>query len=181
MIVYTLSFFLTHIQPYTIPTSIRNKTSKSLVIQLNVLKNGKICAILNRREHLTMTVVDKIINTLKQHGIIIQRYDSITSNSIYLKLDYGVLKSIRISDHPSKKHLHYRYNLQRDLITSRYDKRTKRFFYPTADVDRMLQQILSDRNDKKQRFGANYDRYMMENIRDNGHKQGFWSESQIIS
>jgi len=128
-----------------------------------------------------MSIIDMIINTLKQHGIVIQRYNSITSNSVYLKLDYGVLKSIRISDHPSKKHLHYRYNLQRDLSKNRYDKATKRFFYPVSDVDKMIQQILSDRNDKKKRFGANYERYMMENIRDNGHKKGFWSDAEIIT
>ena len=44
---------------------------------------------------------------LLEKGFIVQRYDSVTTNSIYLKLDYGMCNSIRISDHKGKKHLSY--------------------------------------------------------------------------
>lgn len=91
-----------------------------------------------------------------------------------------MLKTIRISDHDSKEHLHYRYNLQHDLTKRRYDKNTMQFFYPTRDVNLMLRQILKDRDDKKKRFGSKYEVYMMENIRDNAHKKGFWSDSTIV-
>ncbi|MBM7715323.1 hypothetical protein JOC94_002310 [Bacillus thermophilus] len=46
---------------------------------------------------------DYIIARLKKKGIVIQRYDSYSTNSIYLKLDYGVSNSVRISDHKGKK------------------------------------------------------------------------------
>lgn len=127
-----------------------------------------------------IAVVYTIINTLKRHGIVIQRYDDVTTNSLYLKLDYGVLKSIRISDHDSKDPLHCLYNLQHDLRKRYYDKQTKRFFYPTRDAHLMLRQILKDHNDKKRRFGAKYKVYMTENSKDNAHKKGFWSNSTIV-
>ena len=34
--------------------------------------------------------------------VIIHRYDAYSTNSIYLKFDYRVAKSLRISDHPGK-------------------------------------------------------------------------------
>ena len=52
---------------------------------------------------------------LLEKGFIVQRYDSVTTNSIYLKLDYGMCNSIRISDHKGKKHLSYMYNLRSDI------------------------------------------------------------------
>ena len=137
---------------------------------------------MNRTQRTTMInrAAQQVIDELKSHGIIIQRYDSVISNSIYIKLDYGVLKSIRIGDHPSKKHLHYRYNLQTDLTNNRYDQSQQRFFYPIHDIQSMIRQILSDRSDKKSRYGNQYDAYMMQNIQQNGQKKGFWSESKIV-
>ncbi|WP_169911346.1 hypothetical protein [Evansella clarkii] len=128
----------------------------------------------------TQHIADAIIRELKSHGVIIQRYDSLSSRSIYLKLDYGVSKSVRISDHKGKKHLNYRYNIQTDIQTYRYDRQTKRFFYPADDIQGLLRQILKDREDKKIRYGNNYNVFMMQNIEANGHKNGFWADSHIV-
>lgn len=129
----------------------------------------------------TKTIVDTLIKHLKDEGIHLQYYKSLTSNSHYLKLDYGVLKTIRISDHQSKKHLKYRYNIQSNLQRNRYDKASKRFFYPFSDLDKMIEQILSDRNDKITSYGVDkYMHFMNENIKDNRHKFGFWKDSKII-
>ena len=56
-------------------------------------------------------IAEMLCRNLISEGFIIQRYDAYSSNSIYLKLDYGVCNSIRISDHPGKKYLKYRYNI----------------------------------------------------------------------
>ena len=47
-------------------------------------------------------------------GFIVHRYNSITTNSIYLKLDFGVCCGIRIADHNGKKKYHYRFNVVKD-------------------------------------------------------------------
>lgn len=57
------------------------------------------------------SIADSLTHTLSQAGFTIQRYDASTTDSIYLKLDYGVGNSIRISNHTGKKHLNYRYNI----------------------------------------------------------------------
>lgn len=126
-----------------------------------------------------MPPVDQIIRTLKQNGITVQRYNA-DSRSVYLKLDYGVLNSIRISDHEGRAKLNYRYNLRSDIQVSRYDKATKRFFFPATDVSGLLRQILSDHNDRRTRYGDEYESYMQSNLADNGHKRGFWSTAQVV-
>lgn len=39
--------------------------------------------------------------------VLIHRYDAYSTNSVYLKFDYGVANSLRIADHAGKKHLAY--------------------------------------------------------------------------
>lgn len=56
-------------------------------------------------------IANKIQSKLLDKGFIIHRYNAYSTKSIYLKLDYGVGNSIRISDHIGKGHLQYRYNV----------------------------------------------------------------------
>ena len=57
----------------------------------------------------------KIINYLSNLGISIHIYHAFSTNSIYIKLDYGVLGSIRISDHDGKERYKYKYNVRTDI------------------------------------------------------------------
>lgn len=124
---------------------------------------------------------DYIIKTLKENNIVIQRYDAKHTNSVYLKMDYGVLLSLRISDHPGKPKLKYRYNLQSQIKKFRYDRAAKQFFYPINQADRLLEQILKDHQDKLTRYGEEqYEKYMESNLKENGHKRGFWKQAKII-
>ena len=53
--------------------------------------------------------------------VVIHRYDAYSTNSVYLKFDYGVGNSLRISDHKGKKHLAYRFNIILDLREPKND------------------------------------------------------------
>lgn len=46
----------------------------------------------------------------------IHRYDAYSTNSVYLKFDYGLGNSLRISDHHGKERLNYRFNILLDLV-----------------------------------------------------------------
>ena len=52
-----------------------------------------------------------LIDELSKFQFVIHRYDAVTTNSIYLKLDFGVCCGIRIADHSGKKKYHYRFNI----------------------------------------------------------------------
>lgn len=58
----------------------------------------------------TKEIADYIGEALKGK-LIIHRYDAFSTNSIYLKFDYGVANSLRISDHSGYDYLSYRYNI----------------------------------------------------------------------
>lgn len=55
-------------------------------------------------------VANQIENQLLNAGAIVHRYDA-QSGSVYLKIDYGVGYSIRISNHRTKKDLNYKFNI----------------------------------------------------------------------
>lgn len=128
-------------------------------------------------------LVNELIRKLKSAGISILRYDAYSTNSIYLKLDFGVCNSIRISDHKGKKHLKYRYNLIQGLDQSYKDMdKFIRYYYADKDLFYMIDRIISDRDSKLAKYGyKNYVKYMEENKRNHkDDKNGFWSQARLI-
>lgn len=120
-----------------------------------------------------------LVKCLKEEEFIIQRYDSYSTNSIYLKLDYGVCNSIRISDHRGKKHLQYRYNVlknQKSIYRGKSPQGWDRNYYGFQDIETLLQDILKDRDNKISRWGDRYAKYMEKNKNQEKDKPGFWSQ-----
>lgn len=103
--------------------------------------------MINRKLH---NLAEHVINKL--YGkVIIHRYDAYSTNSIYLKFDYGVANSLRISDHPGKQHLKYRFNLMNDQAKPKYTIINENFpmhFYPPEDIDQMIADILQAKEEK---------------------------------
>ena len=127
-------------------------------------------------------LADTLVNALKKEGIVIQRYDSYSSNSIYLKLDYGVAYSIRISDHPGKQYLRYRYNIGTDIAEySEYLGEVTRYFYNISDYDKLLDRILLERSKKLEEYGENtYKKFMLLDRNSNKNKKGFWAQARLV-
>lgn len=123
-----------------------------------------------------------IIKKLKELGVVIHRYNAYSTNSIYLKLDYGVCNSIRISDHAGKQHLSYRYNIGTDLtLGTRIHNGYKQYFYPMYEVDLMLEMIKQDRQAKIDKYGMDkYEYYMVINKQESQDKKGFWQGCKLI-
>lgn len=86
--------------------------------------------------------------------MIIHRYDAFSTNSIYLKFDYGVGNSLRISDHNGYEYLSYRYNIVLGIkekyvdATGKYPKE----FYPADKVDEVIARIISCKEEKVKRY-----------------------------
>lgn len=127
-------------------------------------------------------LADIIIFRLHSEGIHILRYDAYSTNSIYLKLDYGVCNSIRISDHKGKKHLKYRYNIGTDINNKHTtDDGYQRYFYPADRYEDLLKDIIDDRNWKIKKYGnEGYRSYMRDNIATKADTRGFWQEARIV-
>ena len=128
-------------------------------------------------------LADSIANKLAGEGFIVQRYDSHTTDSIYLKLDYGVCNFIRISSHVGKKHLKYRYNIGPHIDEScAVRDKYVRFYYPADKMEDMIAKIIEDREFKLSRYGCeSYAEYMLKNKNDKAGSSGFWREAVLLN
>lgn len=105
-----------------------------------------------------------ITETCRKQEIIVHRYDSSTSSSVYLKFDYGLAHSLRISDHRGIERYHYRFNLIKGLhkpIKIRYKNENYSFYYPFKDIYACLNDILSEREKVIKKYGDLHD-YLTE-------------------
>jgi hypothetical protein len=125
----------------------------------------------------------RIIQVLKREGVIIQRYDAYSSNSIYLKLDYGACHTIRISDHLGKKHLKYKYNLLSNLDEFKVKKGPPvQYFHPMSDIDIMIGNILAYRESLISRNHGMFiygQHVKLQKLR-NENNSGFWQQAVIV-
>lgn len=128
-------------------------------------------------------LAERVIGKLK-NKVVIHRYDAHSTNSIYLKFDYGVANSLRISDHPGKKHLRYRFNLITEQAgTPHYIVMNGEFpmhFYPPEEIDRLVNDILDAKEDKA-KYYTSYDAVMKKAAADSRNEQkGFWAGARKI-
>lgn len=128
-------------------------------------------------------LADRIAERLIAEGFIVQRYNAYTTSSIYLKLDYGVCNSIRISDHPGKKYLKYRYNIGPFVDKFREEKdKYPRLYYRADRFKNMIDRIIKDKDAKITRYGSeSYAEFMLKNKRDNANSPGFWSKAVLLN
>lgn len=125
---------------------------------------------------------DLIIQRALDKGIIIHRYDAVTSKSIYIKFDYGVANSLRISDHDGYGHLKYRFN----LLDTRRGKKVindthPRFYYGMDAIDILLRDIMQSRNDKMKSFGDKYYTMMAKDrVKQRKGATKFWRGAKLI-
>lgn len=91
-----------------------------------------------------------------RRGIIVHRYDAMRTNSVYLKFDYGVAHSLRISDHRGIEKYHYRFNLIKGtpkIITVRYRNKNYSIYYPFKEIYKCLEDILKNRENVIEKYG----------------------------
>lgn len=103
-----------------------------------------------------ISVTEFIINRLKKAGFMIQRYNSVTSKSIYLLLDFGVCNSIRISDHKAKKNNAFKYNVIqgfKGIHCSHTPNGRHLYYYGFENKEIMIKKIISSREAKIAHLG----------------------------
>lgn len=107
-----------------------------------------------------------------------------TTDSIYLKFDYGAAGSMRIATHPGKKHLAYTYNIRLDgkASYSRHELGSTRRYYAAADIDTAVEDVLQGRRRRIFKAGASaYALKMHELRRKAAYSLGFWPRAEQVS
>lgn len=123
-------------------------------------------------------VADDLQARLIESGFTIHRYDAFSSDSVYLKLDYGACGSIRISDHRGYRHLHYMWNIGTWIDRERHEIREvrPRHFYPVGSMAEMVEAICDLRSSRQ--ASGDYERLIDMGKRDKATaKAGFWANA----
>lgn len=108
-------------------------------------------------------IANILVQQLKNMGFIVHRYNSVTTNSIYLKLDFGVCCGIRIADHNGKKKYHYRFNVIKDFKGDKIVNFNNlvSYFFTFDELPQLLQKVQEVKQAKIQKYGiGNYKLYM---------------------
>lgn len=107
-----------------------------------------------------------------------------TTDSIYLKFDYGAAGSMRIASHPGKKHLAYTYNIRLDAKArgTRHELGYTRHYYAAADIDTAVKDVLQGRCRRVSKAGAATYASKMHALKHRAaHSLGFWPNAQLVS
>lgn len=130
-------------------------------------------------------IAQYISEKLLQQGFIIHRYDAYSTCSIYLKLDYGVMHSIRISDHKGKAYLSYKYNIESSVKYSKWSKDKNgfwRYYCSTKkeDIDNLINIIIADKLQKKTMYKNKYNEIMESYKQQTITEKGFWQQAEKV-
>jgi len=144
----------------------------------DVRAKGKVAASKNA----IRMVADELVQCLKAEGFTIQRYDAYSTESVYLKLDYGIAYTVRISNHPGKKHLRYTYNLIIGYRGKRFIKQkgTWRQFFSFDQVENLVTAIIDGRRWVKEKYHPDYAQSMEDSKLKNQGKAGFWAQAVLV-
>lgn len=115
-------------------------------------------------------VANILVSKLLELGFIVHRYNSHSTSSIYLKLDYGLSCGIRIADHPGKKKYSYRFNVIKDYIGNKVIVKDGLIcrFYDFNELDSVLNAVQEEKQQKINKYGLkNYQRYMEKEKKEN--------------
>lgn len=129
-------------------------------------------------------ITERLIERLKAEGFTLQLYEAYSTNSVYIKLDYGMCNSIRISDHKGKKHLKYRYNVL--TVHKGHPKQVydgfPRFYYSGGQLDNLINTVVKARDKKLELLGVRgYEAEMIMRKNENeGNRSGFWADAKLI-
>lgn len=145
-----------------------------------IASESRHCVNANTRQYLN-EIAEKVIDRLRGK-VIIHRYDAFSTNSIYLKFDYGVANSLRISDHKGKKYLKYRYN----ILTTQKSKRTERdcgferIYYSPDMISALCRDILNAKKAKQDRY-RDYDGLVQQKAIEVFQERGFWTQAREVN
>ena len=114
------------------------------------------------------SIANIISQQLLKLGFIVHRYNSKTTSSVYLKLDYGVCCGIRIADHNGKKKYHYRFNVYKDYKGDKIIVRDNlvSYFFTFDEIPELIKQVQIEKQNKISKYGLEkYKLYMNEELK----------------
>lgn len=129
-------------------------------------------------------IATELCDAFLVNGFKVQRYDAYTTKSIYIKLDYGMCNTIRISDHEGYGYLSYKYNIRLDIkenCTYRDKNGYTRYYIAPQNINSFVRHIIRERDVKICRMGLErYKECVNKKFDTNCETPGFWSKCKEI-
>lgn len=129
------------------------------------------------------SLADDISKRLVAEGFTVHRYDAVSTDSVYLKLDWGACNGIRVSGHPGLQHAKHRYNIGTWIsIPVEVEDPLLRFFWPVECVPEMIERVVADRAARIGWIGeAGYEASVERKRREaRKAKKGFWTHARKV-
>lgn len=104
-------------------------------------------------------VVAEIKKRLTEAGVFVEVYNSISTNSVYMCFDKGVLKTARVGDHKGKPKYHYTYEIgshikeYSELKGEFLGNTFTRFKFPLDDIEGLVTEVLIRRSNLRAKYG----------------------------
>lgn len=125
---------------------------------------------------MTNKLMYDVLDKLDKKGFVLYYLKAFSTSSCYIKLDFGVCKSIRIADHKGIEKYKYTFNLMIGLDKSYVED--GRYYYCVDDLDKMVKDIIKYREDLQEKYGFNYYQYMVDYKNQFlGKRKGFWQKA----
>ncbi len=124
----------------------------------------------------TKKIMYDLVNVLNNKGFVLHYYRAITTDSCYMKLDFGMANSVRIADHRGKEKYKYRFNLMLNLDKSYVED--GRNYYCLNDFDKLVNDIVKFKNDQLDKYGFRYYEYMIENRKKLYNDDSSWKNAR---
>lgn len=128
---------------------------------------------------------DKMVSDLHKYdeNLIIHMYRAVTTNSVYLGLDFGLAQRIRFSDHKGNKNFFCRFSLRFDKKESCTWHKSTAFIYCVKDYDSLLHNVISAREQRIRDCGGiiGYTNRLRVACKRGLSHRGFWRESDQVS
>jgi hypothetical protein len=131
-------------------------------------------------------MADQIAGELKARGFVVHRTDAVNSTSAYLKVDYGVMNTVRISDHKGAgEKLDFRFNILSPIqepYRTRMSDGTPRYWYGFSDLGQFYRDIEAFRQHKLTILGEQEYKFLMsKNAYFAEHKPwGMWKKARRV-
>ena len=125
----------------------------------------------------TDKIMYDILEKLDRKGFVLYYLKAFSTSSCYIKLDFGVCKSIRIADHKGIEKYKYTFNLMIGLDKSYVED--GRYYYCLEDLDKMIKDIIKYRDDLQKVYGFKYFETMLDYKKQFLRKRkGFWEKAK---
>lgn len=100
----------------------------------------------------------RVIRAAHKEGFVVQRYISKLSSSIYIRFDFGMAGTLRISDHAGIRECEY------NVIVKNGRSEEGKNFFQHNDVHAIIEAVKKMRRKKAKELSKNHKRYSRERL-----------------